>query len=385
VIDLPPPDAEPPRPAIVSPRPREVSYGRIVGRVGAGTTRLVIKVGDRTAADLDVQPGTFRTRIALPLRGVRITAIAFDVDGDASEPRRVAPVFGLPARARSSTIRSALDARLQRRVRELARGFPGTAAVYVQHLRTGRGAAWNARARFPAASTLKIAIAVETLRSLRRVPAPGTWLAARLRRMLVVSDNEAANDLLVWLGGSTTGGAARVNATLRAVGLVDSYMYGGYVIGTAATQPIPLTVVSQPAFGIGKYTTAWDMARLHRYVHLGTAGRGALVRRLAGFSRADARFLLFTLAHVRDPGKLDRYLPPGVALEHKAGWIRYARHDSGIVFYEGGAYVAVVMTWRSSGAGTSSDILAGRVAQAALRRFRHTAAEPAVQRLRYSL
>jgi hypothetical protein len=61
---------------------------------------------------------------------------------------------------------------------------------------------------------------------------------------------------------------------------------------------------------------------------------------------------------------------PGVRLLHKAGWIDVARHDNGIVLWPGGALVVTVMTYRSAGAGTASDVLAGKVAAAALRRFR---------------
>ena len=78
------------------------------------------------------------------------------------------------------------------------------------------------------------------------------------------------------------------------------------------------------------------------------------------------------LAQVRDHGKLDREVGAvaGVRVLHKAGWIGTARHDNGIVFWPGGAFVATVMTYRSGGAGTASDVLAGRVARIALDRFR---------------
>ena len=76
------------------------------------------------------------------------------------------------------------------RVRSRAR-----AGVYVEDLVTGRGAAWNARARFPAASTLKVAIAVEALRAHAGKPEPGSYLDSLLRAMLVESDNDAANAL----------------------------------------------------------------------------------------------------------------------------------------------------------------------------------------------
>ena len=123
--------------------------------------------------------------------------------------------------------------------------------MYVQNLRTGKGAAWNARAHFPAASTLKLGIALEVLRVLRSQPAPTSRVGELLREMIVYSDNAAANALLTWVGGSQSGGAARVNASLRALGSVESHMYGGYILGTSATRSIPLRVESEPAFGIG--------------------------------------------------------------------------------------------------------------------------------------
>ena len=49
------------------------------------------------------------------------------------------------------------------------------------------------------------------------------------------------------------------------------------------------------------------------------------------------------------------------ALMHKAGWISYARHDAGLVYWPGGVFVAAVMTY-GSGVGVASDVLAGRVA-----------------------
>jgi hypothetical protein len=195
--------------------------------------------------------------------------------------------------------------------------------------------------------------------------------------MLVYSSNRAANDLEVWLGGSTTAGAARVNATLQTLHLTDSHINGGYIIGTASERPIPLRVESQPPyFTFGKYTSACDLARLHRLFHRASSGHGPLLRLPGHFTAADARYLLYTLAHVRDPGKLDRYVGEraDVSVLHKAGWISQARHDTGLVFWANGAFVAAVMTWKSDGAGESSDVLAGRVAKAALERF---SAEPA--------
>lgn len=368
------------RPVITNPRPREVSFGTVAGRAGADVTRILVRVDGVTKADvaLDIEPHLafspptpFRIRVQLPPRDVSIRVITYNAAGQ-STSRSVRPVYGLPQGGFPVPIESIEDPVLARRIKELVRGYPGPAGVFVQDLRSGRGAAWNARARFQAASTLKLGIALEVLRVMHGKPPPGTELANLFRRMLVYSDNKAANDLEIWLGGSTIGGAARVNATLQTLGLRGTHMYGGYIIGTAAHRPIPLRVESQPPyFTFGKFTTAWDLARLHRLFHRAAIGTGSLMRLPGQFTPSDARYILYTLAHVRDPGKLDRYIgsEPGVSVLHKAGWITHARHDSGLVFWKRGAFVVTVMTWNWGEAGASSDVLAGRIARAALRRY----------------
>ena len=356
-------------PAIVTPAPREVSFGRITGTVSPRAVEVVVRVDGVARRSLTPRDGRFRLFVALPPGDVRVTVVAIDRSGNRAG-RSVEPVYGLPrAGAPTGPRRSRENRAMARRVKALARDYPGIAAAYVQDLRSRVGAAWNARARFPAASTVKLAIAVEVLRTMRGKPARGSSLDGVLWRMLVHSSNQAANTLLVRLGGSTSGGAAEVNETLRALGLHDSLMYGGYAVQTAAARPIPLRVEEQPSFGVGKYTTAYDLARLHTLVHMAARSKGPLARLRGSFTRADGRYLLWTLAHVVDRGKLDRYLPDRLPVLHKAGWITNARHDAGIVYSRKGAFVAVVMTWNAGGAGTSSDVLTGRVTAMALRRF----------------
>jgi beta-lactamase class A len=358
-------------PAIVSPAPREISYGWVSGHVFAGTTRVAVWADGTWRESKNVSgPADFSFSLHLHGGDARIRIVAKNARGDRASTL-VRPVFGLPRAARPERIPPASEDRsLARRVRRLLRSFSGTAAGYVQDLQSGRGAAWNARARFPAASTLKLAIAIEVLRRLPGRPARGSILAGLLWRMLVHSDNSAANTLLVWLGGSTSEGAARVNRMMNALGIRDSLMYGGYAVAYLDTRSIPLHVNEQPSFRIGKYTTAWDLARLHRDVHLATRSLGPLPRIEGTFGRKDARYLLYLLACVVDHGKLDRYLPAGATLLHKAGWITQARHDSGLVFFHRGSFVVAVMTWNAGGVGTSSDTLAGRVARRAFDRFR---------------
>ncbi len=330
----------------------------------------MIRVGSSVLAARPLRGRSFSVRVALPRRDVRLRVTGYDARGR-SASAEVGPVFGLPRSAEPRAITGREDAVLGRTVRTLVWSFPGTAGVYVQSLTTGAGAAWNARARFPAGSTLKLGIAAAVLRAHQGKPAPGSRVDALLRSMLWYSDNRAANALEVWLAGSTSGGSARVNALFAELGLADTIMYGGYETRTPQG-PIPVRIESQPAFGRGKHTTARDLARLAQAVWLAAAGEGPLAGKARGaFTPAAGRYLLYLLAHVRDPGKLDRFLGgrrAGVWVLHKAGWLATARHDAGLVFWPGGVYVAAVLTY-GRGVGTSSDVLAGRVAEAALKRF----------------
>jgi beta-lactamase family protein len=355
------------RPALVAPGPREVAFGRLAGRVARGTHRVVVLVDGEEAGAQRVRAGRFELRVELPPRDSSVRVVAEDALGN-SDGVTIAPVFGLPRVPPAPASEPYEDPGLAREVGRLVDGFPGTSAVYVENLATGAGAAWNARARFPAASTVKLAIAIEVLRVLDARPPPLSDEARLLELMLVHSDNEAANELLEWLGGSDEGGASQVNELLAALDLEDSRLYGGFLVA-GGRAPIPLTVESEPTF-VGKYTTAWDLARLHRAVHLAARGRGPLSTPGGSFTAADARYLLWILAHSADRGKIDRYVADEAVVAHKAGWITEARHDSGLVYSEAAVFVVSVMTWTRGEAGDASDDLAGRVAEAALERFR---------------
>jgi beta-lactamase class A len=363
------PVALPASPAVVQPAAYEASFGLVTGTVAPGTVRIRIRADGRLLADRPLRSRRFSLRVDLPSRDVVVRVTSVGARG-VRRTTSVGPVFGLPSAARPRAVAPRRDPALQRTVTSLARRFGRVSGIYVQSLTSGGGAAWNAKARFPAASTLKLAIAVAVLRAHDGLPPPGSRVDSLLHVMLVRSDNAAANELEAWLGGSTGAGSRVVEATLAAIGIRDSVMFGGYETSPLALAPIPVRVERQPAFGIGKYTTAADLARLARSVWLASGGLGPLPRTFPGaFTPADARYLLRLLALVRDPGKLSRFLPRSDVVLHKAGWLSTARHDSGLVLWKGGALVAAVMTWSPSGVGTPSDVLAGRVARAARDRF----------------
>lgn len=313
----------------------------------------------------------FSLRVDLPVGDLTLRVTTVDVDGRRSSAV-VRDVFGLPAAARPRRVAERNDLRLAAELRTLARGSGGVTASYVESLTSGAGAAFNAGARFPAASTLKLAIAATVLAAHSGVPPPRSRVGGLLQEVITVSDDRAANALLTWLGGSTSAGGRRVDALLRSIGLDDSLMYGGYET-RALSGPIPVRVESRPSFGPGKYTTAADMAGLWRALWLASGGRGPLRRSQPGLTPAEARHLLWLAAHVRDLPKLERGVQgwPRTAVLHKAGWNSSVRHDTGLVFWRGGVFVACVLTWGS--AARAGDALAGRIAAAALRRFRRAA------------
>ncbi|HEX4930625.1 MAG TPA: serine hydrolase, partial [Gaiellaceae bacterium] len=191
-----------PPPAIVAPAPHEVSFGLVAGRAPPGTSRVIVRIGERILADRPLRGTSFSLHVPLPANAVSLRVTAVDGRGRRSSSV-VEPVFGLPAGSAPRQVSPRLDPALAQTVRALVRRYGGTSSVYVQDLRSGRGAAWNARARFPAASTLKLAIAVTVLRALEGKPAAGTRIDRLLSEMLIRSDNAAANELEVWLAGST--------------------------------------------------------------------------------------------------------------------------------------------------------------------------------------
>lgn len=374
MITAPPPVP----PAIEQPASYQLSFGTVSGTAAPGTRRIIVTADGKLVADVPLARRRFLLRVGLPLRETTVRVVTVDREGRRASAAAT-HVFGAPRGAAPRLRAARLDGHLAHDLRRAGAAFGPTSGIYVESLVSGSGAAWNARARFPAASTLKLAIAVTALARLDGTPAHGSYLDGLLRRMLVQSDNGAANAVERTFGGSTSGGSALVNALMRSLRLVDTEMYGGYETEDVGAVPmrlpaasIPLRVESQPWRGSGKHTTAFDLARLLRSLWLASADLGPLRAAQPGLTSSDARYLLYLLAQVRDHGKLDRQVGrvPGIRVLHKAGWIGTARHDNGIVLWPGGAFVAAVMTYRAGGAGPSSDVLAGRVARLALDRFR---------------
>ncbi|WP_217915665.1 serine hydrolase [Miltoncostaea marina] len=352
--------AAPPPPVVAAPA---VSFGRIAVRLGPGTSRVEVQADGRITHRRRVPAGPRRMSVPVPAgaRAVRVRATGRGGSRWSATVRvRVLP----PSARRAGRVPGFVDRRLQRDVDGLVARLPAIAGVYAQHLVTGCGAARNADARFPAASTLKAAILVDAVRRGR-----ARELRGLLDRMVIDSDDRAANRVLAALGGgSGEAGAAGVTDTLRRLGLGRSLVRRPYIVEDAR-HPLPVTVEAAPALLTNFVTTPYELARLMVAVHRGAVGRGGVARLGIGAAAARAE-LLARLLDVRDATKLRAGLPDAVPVAHKSGYTREVKHDGGIVYLRSGPVAVAVMTWSARGVtDAAGDGLIAEVARAARHRL----------------
>ncbi len=353
--------APPPPPVITAPA---VSFGRVAVRVGDGTRRVEVQAGGRITARISVAPGPRRLSVPVPVgvNPVRVRAVG---DSGARWSATVR-VRALPASARrAGRIPGYVDERLQADVNRLVAGMPAVSGVYVQHLVTGCGASSNADAQFPAASTLKAAILIDVVRRGRQAE-----LRPVLDRMILDSDDRAANIVLAALGGgSGTAGAASVTDTLHALGLGRSLVRRPYIIEDAR-RPLPVTTTASPALFTNFITTPFELARLMVAIHRGAVGGGGGTARIGIASRTARAEILARLLDVRDRSKLVAGLPSAVPVAHKTGYTEQVKHDGGVIYLRSGPVVAAAMTWSASGVGDATgDRFIAEVARAARARL----------------
>ena len=269
------------------------------------------------------RPRRFPLDVALPARArSRVRVETVDRARPPRGPHRARTCSGCPARRGRDSGRRGSTSALQR-ARAAARrsASRSTSGIYVQNLATGAAAAWNARATFPAASTLKLAIAVTSLARDERPagagidarPAPaadadrlrqrGGELRARLARRL--DERRSAPR-------QRADAVDRARATRRCTAATS---IGTSLDPSASRRPAASRCASssQPRWGVGKTTTALDLAQL---ASRGLAReRGPRPARPAqrGPHAAEARYLLYLLAHVRGPSKIGREVPAAPA------------------------------------------------------------------------
>ena len=170
----------------------------------------------------------------------------------APQPPLQAPFRSQDRRAAPPVVR---DAALDQRLGEVAARFRGTAGVWVHDLRTGRVAGVNEELRFPAASTVKLAVLAAALRDDRRPERSPLFYDAE--QIGAWSSNLGANRIVARLGLTAVGEG------LRRLGMTSSSYPGLYRAGTATGPPGAHTRV----------TTARDLGRALFRLHAAALGR----------------------------------------------------------------------------------------------------------------
>jgi Beta-lactamase enzyme family len=336
---------------LTAPLAYEANPGIVQGRAPQGTTALRVLADGRSVRLLRMTSGrrAFTVGpIGLPPRDLTLTVQALKGTRVVATAT-VDHVFGLPAAAAKVAPPRTINAQLQRRVRALPARTGVASAAWIRNLADGATAGYNAGARFPAASTLKLAILLGVLARDRADPLRSpSW---SLERSLVLeSSNRAANELL-----PRAGGAAAVDALMTSLGATASLTCCPYLLepGERATEPgrmrrlplPPTSVAEQPTFPCCKYTTAHDLGTLLVSLTLAASGHGPALRQ--GISAREARVALWLLLHASYAGLVRPFSPFPVG--HKAGWLPNMQHDAALVFTPHGTLVAVFMTYSPGG------------------------------------
>jgi beta-lactamase class A len=347
------------RPALLTPLDGEASFGDVVARAPAGARDAVLLVGGRWAARVKIDGGVARFTStghvgpsALTVRFLKGEAVV----GTVAAKR----VWLLPRSGAVAVAARGHDAELSERLHSLARAFPGWAGVYVQDLVSGRVASWNADAIFMAASTVKLGVLVETLRRFGPLPERSSvW--SDLVQMVTVSSNEAANRLLLRVGGgSEREGTRLVENRFRALGAISTTYWGLYrgVLAHRADAPSPPPILTW------RHTTPHDLARVLFGVQGAALEQRDALRR-TGLTVHEARLALALLLDAKPGGgPLAGALRSGTPVAQKTGWLDKARSTAAIVYASSGPHLVVVMTYRPAINGGAASRLAQQVVAA---------------------
>jgi beta-lactamase class A len=231
---------------------------------------------------------------------------------------------------------------LERTVGRIQTGFRGVISVYIEDLQTGRSIAYNESVPIPAASVIKVPVAVAlyeqelqgkitldtevVLRAsdkadgsgvLKRVRSGTRLTVANLLELMIQRSDNTATNLLTDLIS-----LEEVNNSCRRQGLAVTCMPRAI-----------MDLEARDLRSIENYTSAADMARLMK---------GLYFKKILDAASCDQILEIMKGQKVRD--RLPRYLPPGVVVAHKTGLMNNICHDVGIIYGGNHDYVVAVLT-----------------------------------------
>ncbi len=347
--------------AIVSPGPGEASDGRIVLVAPEQVRRVRLSLDGEPASVriLARRDGDGGVRFelqtgAVDRDGAGLELEALDAGGASLGRAQVADIHLLGRAAFGPVKALRRDGAAAAQALGITRSVAPPVGISAACLGSGRFAEAGAKRSTLAGSTLKVAILLAAFADDEGNPTRRAVSAAH-RRAIVDSDNEAANQVLVTVGGgSAAAGTRRVNELMARIGLRQSVLDGPYVVTSGRSR---------------KTTSASDLrllvSALHQTARDGTGRLGDL-----GVSRREARVLVGLMAATTYPGLVREHVPGPVA--HKAGWLDDQQNDAAIVFGGRGGPCVVGITTEGLSFG-AADALGGRLAKEVLPLLRRPA------------
>jgi beta-lactamase class A len=255
------------------------------------------------------------------------------------------------------------DQQLDQQLQVIAQAHHGHLALFAHNLKTGQTASLDPDRPVQTASVIKLGILLDAAEQVRggqvsladklvltrenqvdgsgvlaQLTAPLTLtLGDTLTLMVIQSDNTATNMAIDRLG------LAHINATLRAAGLKQTWLYKK--IGVPSKEPMP---ADQPEFGLGK-TTAREMASvMERLAECRLSLDGTAP--LAGDGPL-CGVMLHMLLNQQTRDLLPRYLEMmdtddhGSAIANKTGALDKVRSDVALIATKEGPVVIAGFTW----------------------------------------
>jgi len=243
---------------------------------------------------------------------------------------------------------------------EIAGHFDGFTGFYVQDLASGDEIRHNTHVTTSGMSMLKVAIMVTAYRTVRRPFSPG--LQDAMAGMIAYSINEKSNYVILQIGeGDFALGLERVNGTLDALGMHQTYIRGPYRTEEgpyypqidAPTRP-PVSIPPEERIDLWPddvmQTSLSDQALLFEALYRGAQGKGCLLEAFPELSPADCQEMLDLLKTNPVRFLVGAGFPEEVPLAHKHGYgggqYTDERMDVGIVWPpEGRPYLVGLYQW----------------------------------------
>jgi beta-lactamase class A len=291
--------------------------------------------------------------------------MGWELDAEATEQGlRVA----LESEAPSVTVRAFRDvapdpltlADIEPELLEVLGHYDGFGGLYLQDLTTGEEIRHNTYVTTSGMSMIKVAIMVTAYRTL---PRPySEELADAIEQMIAYSINAKSNAVLLAIGEEDfEAGLMRVNETLQAMGMRQTYIASGYHVEDGPTYPRipvperePVEIPSDEQVDLlpdpTMQTSLSDQALLFEALYRCTEGEGKLLDVYPDLTPADCEEMLDLLK--RNPTRT--LLGPGFAddvpLAHKNGFgggsSTDERMDVGIVWpHDGRPYLVGLYQW----------------------------------------